>query len=905
MDRKIFGMNRKNTKKFYMIEWKKTFLFVLLLSTLAAGLYWDYLTGAKVYVFRDIAGDSYNQFTPYYLNLAYEIEGYGRILPWNWTSFLGMSQSTNFDLFNSWIYLFGSEKVGYLFGFLQVIKVILSGLLFYLYSRILGFDYCVRIVMALSYAFCGHMIARGAWMRYPVEVVCFAFLLLSIELWLNREKSGIIALPIATALTAFALGSYGIIIYIFISLGYIVFRINIKFDKVNLKDKSKFIGFSMCLVFIGTCIASVTVLPSIIETFNSPRVATAVSGNSGATEDKISLFTNLKTLVTCYLRTFCNDLSGTALDYKGQLNYLEGPAFYCGILNLVMLPCAFQKGKGNSNMWHFLLLLFIAIYCIIEPVRVLANAMDSNTFKLSSFWIIVVLIYLGGQGLDNFLHGQYNKKIICIWALMICAPILALYLYGYSALHHKSMITVFAIIGVYVLVIIYKGISIKFKKNVLIAIVAVEVLILSYPAVNERYSLTKEQYQEYSSAAIKNIVNDLQNEKDSEDLFRIDCFIKDFGAAWKNNYMGTRGYIGGSAFSKEMQEFISSIGNTYMQELGFSRKVYGFTGINEINTLLGVRYLLYNVDENYKYIPFGYEKIEDDYNGMTIYENKYFLPLFYTYDETISKEDFYQLSVQERRQGMLEKIVVENENCLSFNEVEETDRIEESETVAQVDEDIIIGFGNAYEIVVNENSNFDYYLLKTDMSTTAQEMISMDIYFSWGDSAEERIDYYTATGSETMVITIPYQDNIESIWVSSDLNDNVTLSNTEVIGVKESYFDSYKNSVAERKESDITIEKFEGDTIETSVNIKEEKEYVFAAIPYDANWKVFVDGKEQPLICANLGFMAVLVDSGNHTIIWKYEEKNNMVFVFLSMAAAFTLIGVNYKFYRNSKKEKN
>lgn len=48
---------------------------------------------------------------------------------------------------------------------------------------------------------------------------------------------------------------------------------------------------------------------------------------------------------------------------------------------------------------------------------------------------------------------------------------------------------------------------------------------------------------------------------------------------------------------------------------------------------------------------------------------------------------------------------------------------------------------------------------------------------------------------------------------------------------------------------------------------------VFSEIYYDKGWNVYVDGKKMPYLRANYVLRAMMVASGNHEIVWKFEPK--------------------------------
>ena len=76
----------------------------------------------------------------------------------------------------------------------------------------------------------------------------------------------------------------------------------------------------------------------------------------------------------------------------------------------------------------------------------------------------------------------------------------------------------------------------------------------------------------------------------------------------------------------------------------------------------------------------------------------------------------------------------------------------------------------------------------------------------------------------------------------------------------------------------------------TSVIELEHENYVFYSIPYDAGWTAYVDGAETEIERVNIGFMAVLVGEGEHTVEFKYVSPGFFTGLKISAAAAGVFI---------------
>jgi hypothetical protein len=72
-------------------------------------------------------------------------------------------------------------------------------------------------------------------------------------------------------------------------------------------------------------------------------------------------------------------------------------------------------------------------------------------------------------------------------------------------------------------------------------------------------------------------------------------------------------------------------------------------------------------------------------------------------------------------------------------------------------------------------------------------------------------------------------------------------------------------------------------------------EFVFFSIPWDEGWSCFIDGAETEIEKVNVGFMAIVVPSGDHVIEFKYETPGLKI-GFLASLIGTVLLGIYYYF---------
>lgn len=885
------------------ISFVKNYTFFALLGIITMYLYMPYLCGDALYVFSDVASDSFEQIIPNYINIAHKLETYGRIPAWDFNVYLGRAQSPGLNWLNFWPCLFGSDHVVYLLGISQAIKVMLAGLLFFAFLKEAGFSYVTRIIISLAYAFCGHMIVRGTWSSYPSEVVMIAFALLVIE-WLYNGRMGGIILPIVVLFLSVLNGLYSVLLYFAIFFIYLTFRYFTE-NVFRRKDVIQLFSKFVLLYLVGVCISSFILFPSLGRLQNSARIASSIS-NSGF--ENFFHLSKPQTLVTAYFRTLANDMQGSPQNYYGDWNYLEAGTFYCGLLPLLIVPQCFYKAKKKQAIWYAVVLLAIASYCLFDNVRLLANGYANTTFKASSFFGILILLFLSAKALEGIVFGKrYSGSLLVISAVLLILPAILLWYFQKAFLdENKLMQVIWLLLGYTVLLcFIY-----KFRNHqrwaiyVLIPLFMFEIGVNTLQSIQARGSVTSEEMQTVYKNGVGDLVKELQ--ENDKDLFRVDYPNEHLCQSLAQCFLGTRGYVGGSSFSKEINEFLEAIGSSNTEEVGYTRYIYGFTGINEVNTLVGTKYLIYSKQEwPYFYAPYGYKEIENShYPNLRLFENKYCLPLFFTYDNIMTVQEFMMLTKVERRKALLDAIVLEDTDQATISAAQWR-----SEHPAPTNNEISIenvdnSQPGSLVYALKQNSEAPFLLLNMKVQAKPIEYNTISELISWGrgeddlNNSDHQILYVTRIGTEDISVAIPNSQ----MGSFSIINKGVDVQVTDIhlYALEEKDFNHYRQAIAERKKSDISILSFSQDDLELKASLVSDQ-YLFLSIPYDEGWQAEIDGQAALLEKANIGFMAMKIGAGDHVIKLLYAKRSSLVWILYGSGFLGWIIMICYMRRRSCK----
>ncbi|GAA0727085.1 hypothetical protein GCM10008905_24280 [Clostridium malenominatum] len=859
-------------------------IILLVIIIPAIILYWKYIIFEKIYVFNDIGSDSYFQTFPGMIYNAKYIYKYKSIPMWSFNVGLGQNFFTQYlDPFNLLIALFGENLVTYLLGLFQFTKVILAGVLFYKYLRVMEISRYPSIISALGYAFCGQIIARGSWVGYPNEVVCVAFLLYSFEMF--YKKNNFKWLPIAILFLIITLKGYYFFLYSGILMVYAIFRY-LSENNFSAKSFIKFVAWILMLYTIGVLLSSIYLIPNLVFNFTGARVSNLSFDFNNLIKSIFTINSNSE-LITSYARTVSHGLLGIS-KYSGSGNLLEGPLYYCGLTTLILIPQIFNDLDKKKKIF-FGGALGIAILYILSPgIRYIASGMVTMQFKVSSFWIMVVFLYLSSYSLNEIINGKkINTRLLLFTIILILSPLGLLYFVKYQGLEITELIKVVILVLFYYM--LFLGIK-KYKyvsEVMILSLTIIEVIVLSYPIVNDRGTIEKDYINNKGYYDSTNEVVKRLNEEENNGFYRIS---KNYNSVFLcdsliQGYYGTQSYQGGSSHSKYITNFINDINAPLV--LGSNSYINGFSGYTQVNTMLGVKYILSRTNEISEY---GYERIPED-DGIIVLKNKYSLPLGYAYSNYITYDDFKQLTVEQKRDVLLEACVVNKDNDTihklnTFNYGINKEKLREENIVKTLDK-----YRNGEEVVINTNERNDLITISFDINKSSDNVkLDNNQFFGkiyWAVDGQK----YNTNNMITFGVDINNpnhtfdinQKDIKRIKLEMSNTNDINISNFKISSmIGEDYYEEYRNNVLELKRNQLKVTSFGQNNIQGNIELNESK-MMFLSIPYDKGWSLNVDGNPVELENINVGFMGAYIKEGYHNIELKYTPPGLKISIILSV----------------------
>lgn len=650
-------------------------IFVTLVSLLTFFVYRDYLLLDKLFLFKDIGGDTLNYYYPRLVHIADYLRTDG--LP-RWSFNAGMGQSifpNSLGVPFDWpLFALGSDWLAYGIGYIAAFKVILGGAIFYLYLRLLSPSVYVCMVGGLLYAFSGFMILGGSWYIFSTEAVYLALLLYAFERYLQQGVWWPFPLVIALIASSFSFDLYTHAVFL---VFYGVLRYH-DCHGWHPREMTHFFLRVAGLGLMGAGIASVFLFANAQEILQSHRISGSAAMVSLLQDRSIFSFADKGANVEALMRAFSSNMFGVGSNYHGMINYLEDPIFYCGLISLLLAPQVFVfLGRRQRILYGALTLVFI-LPVVFPYFRYAFWLFSGDYYRILSIFIALVALLFALKALGNIMAtGRLNA-----WLLVgTLAVLLSGLLYPYDlsgiytqykpnrenyemALDPELKLATAGLLCLYTLLIV--GVSRKVTRvhaaMLLLVVLCAELAISASMTVNGRPVVTAAEFHErvgYNDGSVDAIKYIKKNDKD---FYRIDKTYSSSPAARASINDGmVQGYWGTSSYASfnkgSYLDFMDAVGvNSANSNRGGQRYVTGLRDRPILLTFSSVKYML--TKQPKKFSSIGYPSIAQ-VGDIFAMQNISALPFGFTYGSYMSRNEFMRLSTLQKDITLIKAVVLD------------------------------------------------------------------------------------------------------------------------------------------------------------------------------------------------------------------------------------------------------
>lgn len=783
---------------------KSKYLALGLLCLMVIAVYGSFLLGNEVLLFKDIGSDTINIFYPNLYAISEYIETEG--LP-GWSFRQGMGQNilpfSIGDPFN-WILFLFYDKDSLATGivWVEAIKVVTAGMLFYAYLRTVKFSYYSATIGTILYAFSGFMIIGSGWYIFTTEGLYTVLVLLAFERLLLNQKW--VLFPISIMLIAVAQPVNVFVIALLLGV-YSICRMLDVYD-LNWKKTGITLLQMVGLGALGIGLSGTMLLPQLDQMLNSPRILGDASFFDTLGNKSMFSLVDAKQGITIIGRMFANDFLGTANKFTGWSNYLEAPMLYAGLAAFLLAPQAFALMPKKQGRIYGVFFTIVLLPLVFPFFRYGIWVFAGDYYRLYSLFVIMGMLFTTVYAL-HLIHKEKKVNYIVLGVSLLLSLGLLFYPFGNAA---AQQITVDAATQSYAMffLVVYtvliaswgiKGFS-AITKPAFLALVALELISFSQPTLSGRDVITKTElkekkyYNDYTRDAVAYIES-----IDKTPFYRTEKTYFSGGAIHSSiNDAKIQGYYGTKSYHSFNQlnyvRFLDGVGLVDAGIESQTRWTPGLAPRQLLNMMASNKYILAKGDPNMQ-VGHGYAAIQT-VGDVTVFQNQNFIPFGFTYAKVLGRSTFDQLSNIKKDITLLNAIVIEDEELAQFGALAAYDT-----TTIPV--------------------NYTLDMLAADAKTRGQTNLKIS-HFS--------------------------QQNIKG-------------------------------------------------EIETA-----KEQALFFSMPFDQGWSVTIDGQPSKLSMVNIGFTALLVPAGKHTIELSYTVPYLYKGLLLSLISAL-IFGILFWWFNIKSKK--
>lgn len=581
--------------------------------------------------------------------------------------------------------LFPSQAVPYLMGPLLILKIGCCSLTAYLYLKRYVSHRGYAVVGGLLYAFSGFSLYNIFFNHFHEAMVIFPLLLFAIDEFMYNKRKGIVALTVFAACVMNYYFFVGQVVFVII---YWIIRICVKsYPKISFKELL-LLSFE---VITGFLMSAVILIPAVLSVVQNYRLSTWPDGWNSVIYDVPQRYVHI--IESFFFPpdiaarpNFTPDSNSNwasiaawlpLVGMTGVIGFLQTKGEHwlkklIPLLFVIAMVPLFNALFQGLNMNYYARWFYMAeLVLILATVKAIDNSKTDwlRATRLSAGITVVILLIIGLMPYTDYSKGENNPSLkiglenyperLWIYGGMaltsICgfALILKVFRNNKKGLIKAMTAGIALVVFVYGNFIIYLGVLQNGTSRE---------FILDY-GLNGSESLKLDD--------IKNVRSDFY------------CCTDNLGMYWQ---------------IPDIQAFHSIVPGSIMEfypMFDITRDVSSHPDTESfaLRPLLSVKYLFDDpTDENdfyrnEKYKMPGWEYL-DYANGVSIYENKYYIPMGFMYDEFICQEEFEAIDSDKRDQAMLKAMVLTQEQFKKYPEITnyidgEFDKLNDERTAQQ------------------------------------------------------------------------------------------------------------------------------------------------------------------------------------------------------------------------------
>lgn len=803
--------------------------------------------------------------------------GYGGDIPTSLAAYL-------WDPFN-WISFFIPAKyaeIGY--AIMITMKFYACGIAYSIFARYRKYPSYAILCGAVIYTFSavGYV---GFYQSFFINpLIIFPLLILGVDILFEKKEPVLYVIMLAIAFASYFYFAYMMCILVFL---YCV--IKLVFSEKHVKRVSTIMGIVVRFLIysvIAMGISAVSLLPSLVVMLQAGRL--------GLPHYLPMLFDK-------------SYYSGMFVGWTTSYNMLSRDCnIGWGVITLICVIVLFLYRRENRRIKVEFILMTVGL--CIPMVGHIMNGMSytTNRWVFAYNLLVALIVTMMIPKLKELKKGQLSVLVVTSVLYIIIAR-------GYFKADGEQFDTVaILILMIILLCFVFPKITEKQFRKLISFISCICVVCMAFFNYSKDYGNGFAQWTDVGtaySAVINSGALPLLNEIDTSDGTRYDHWgtgqVRN--ASWMYGVSGINFYI--SVYNDNVDQFHSALAVN-----NGSSTCYSYDGLNqrsELEALMGVNHYFTISDNPMKPIGFTQLEVEGIINGRRLQSYKPYEhnSLFYSFDKTISYDEFNRLNPYEKQQALLQACVVDSDKAnASIHDLNiQSDSVDYEliplEGVSIKDNIIhVTNDGSQIELRFPKQNAAEIYLYLDTINFKKEKATQYSIDLQGYDNDREisnlgcsysALTYYSHMygGKLNWLLNLGYTNQYVNRLVIT-FNNAGTYSIRDIKLYARKYIDIVKNiSGLKRMANNVLIS---NNHISCNVNL-EKTETIFTSVPYSSGWKAYDNGKRIDIEKTDIAFMSLDLDRGDHHIEFVYRTPGLYIGITLTMISIFVFVSFNWR----------
>lgn len=554
-----------------------------------------------------------------------------------------------------------SQLVAYAIGPLLILKLACCSLTAYIFLRRYVRDPRYAILGGLLYAFSGFSVYNIFYFHFHEAMIVFPLLLAAVDEFHATKRRGIVAIAVFFAAVMNYYFFFGQAVFLLI---YYIVKLISKSYRFKIKE---FLLLAL-EVIIGVMLSMFLLLPSIAAITGNFRTSQFINGWDAVVYPKAQRY--IQILVALF---FPGDIPARANFTPNAGAKWASVAVYLPMFSMTFVIAFFRKYKKS---FLNILLAVLLIMAFVPGLNSLYQALNRTYYARWFYMLTMVMIMMTVYSLDRIRECDFKKGFVPT-AIIVTAISLVIGLTPYESFKNSEKT-------------VYKfGIESSprrfwvFVGMTVIGLAATIALYILYRKNNKRFvrllSLTLSLFIiGYSSVYIWSAKRSSDHDDEFLQKYALNCgadITLDDMREVRSDFYRSYDNMGMFWQTPTIQAFHSVVPGALMEfynKTGVKRdvgsrpdaKLYGLRALLSVKYLFAQEGLAKKDKPNMPY--FEYLRNE---NGHDIYENTLYLPMGFTYDSFMCKEEYLDLSDDVKHLALLKALVLTQDQMKKYSDI--------------------------------------------------------------------------------------------------------------------------------------------------------------------------------------------------------------------------------------------